>query len=175
MVGYARSLSSLPDLPSLLSVLVFEWRHGLGSQGSGSGYGGARWDRFERMLHRRDVRLGKKRGPWSWSDKARQGTKIMAIVDGNGLPIALCVGSASPHEVTLVEEVLDSKYTIDYPERISVTKPTIAIRSTGGSKHQSGNHSLPTERRHKTEENSENTRDVGKLIGSLHGFRTSGE
>jgi transposase len=30
----------------------------------------------------------------------------MAIADGNSLPIAICTASASPHEVTLVDETL---------------------------------------------------------------------
>ena len=42
----------------------------------------------------------------------------MAIADRSGLPVALCATSASPHEVTLVEETLDSKFTLDYPKRL---------------------------------------------------------
>jgi transposase len=42
----------------------------------------------------------------------------MAIADRFGLPIAVCATSASPHEVTLVEQTLDSKFTVDYPVRL---------------------------------------------------------
>jgi hypothetical protein len=35
------------------------------------------------------------------------GTKLMAVVDGAGFPLALSVGSASPHEVALVEDTLE--------------------------------------------------------------------
>ena len=38
--------------------------------------------------------------------KRGKGTKIMAIADRAGLPIAIYVASASPHEVTLVEPTL---------------------------------------------------------------------
>jgi transposase len=43
----------------------------------------------------------------------------MAIADGAGLPIAACIASASPHEVTLVEETLDHRFLRRAPERLS--------------------------------------------------------
>src|SRR5690606_33724500 len=49
--------------------------------------------------------------------KRGKGTKIMAIVDGHGLPIGIRIASASPHEVTLVEDTLDAVLTDD-PERL---------------------------------------------------------
>ena len=42
----------------------------------------------------------------------------MAIAERNGLPIAIWIGSASPHEVTLVEKTLDSRSTEKQPERL---------------------------------------------------------
>ena len=42
----------------------------------------------------------------------------MAIADASGLPIAAHVQSASPHEVRLVEETLDSRFIEDTPERM---------------------------------------------------------
>ncbi|GAA4648738.1 hypothetical protein GCM10023116_10110 [Kistimonas scapharcae] len=38
--------------------------------------------------------------------KRGKGTKIMAIADRNGLPVALWATSATPHETQLVEELL---------------------------------------------------------------------
>lgn len=46
----------------------------------------------------------------------------MAIADGNGIPIGVSVGSASPHEVTLVEEVLDSCLTNGSPKKVMGNK-----------------------------------------------------
>ena len=40
--------------------------------------------------------------------KKGEGTKIMAIVDGASLPLGISIASASPHEITLVEEVIAS-------------------------------------------------------------------
>ena len=40
----------------------------------------------------------------------------MAIADRNGLPLAVYVCSARPHEVTLVEQVLDKMWVAEQPE-----------------------------------------------------------
>lgn len=42
----------------------------------------------------------------------------MAIADGNGLPIAISVGSATPHEVKLVEKTLMECMAPEFPERL---------------------------------------------------------
>jgi transposase len=42
----------------------------------------------------------------------------MAVADGAGFPLAISVGSASPHEVKLVEETLDKRFTEEMPERL---------------------------------------------------------
>ena len=42
----------------------------------------------------------------------------MAITDSSGLPIAVNVESASPHEVTLVESTIDQIWTKEYPSRL---------------------------------------------------------
>ena len=50
--------------------------------------------------------------------KRGKGTKLMAVADGAGLPLAISVGSASPHEVKLVEDTLDKRFTEEMPERL---------------------------------------------------------
>ena len=50
--------------------------------------------------------------------KRGKGTKLMAIADRAGLPIAIYEESATPHEVTLVERTLESRFTYDKPERL---------------------------------------------------------
>lgn len=42
----------------------------------------------------------------------------MAVSDGHGIPIGVSVGSASPHEIRLVETTLDSCYTDGPIERL---------------------------------------------------------
>jgi transposase len=41
----------------------------------------------------------------------------MAVADGAGLPIAVCVTSANPHEVTLVEPTLAACFAPGLPKR----------------------------------------------------------
>ena len=50
--------------------------------------------------------------------KRGNGTKLMAMADGAGLPIAISIGSASPHEVKLVETTLKARFTKVRPKRL---------------------------------------------------------
>jgi transposase len=42
----------------------------------------------------------------------------MAIADGAGLPLAVCTASASPNEVTLVDQTIDARFIDDVPGRM---------------------------------------------------------
>src|SRR3712207_7286402 len=54
---------------------------------------------------------GRKRGRVGGKDPTRgKGTKLMALADGSGLPLAVCAASASPHEVTLVGATLAASF-----------------------------------------------------------------
>ena len=44
--------------------------------------------------------------------------KILAITNASGLPVAAHVESASPHEVWLVEEAIDSSFTEYAPDKL---------------------------------------------------------
>jgi transposase len=50
--------------------------------------------------------------------KRGKGTKIMGLTDAGGLPIAVDATSASPHEVTLVDDTLDACFMEELPERV---------------------------------------------------------
>ncbi len=50
--------------------------------------------------------------------KRGKGTKLMAVADGAGLPLAVHAASASPHEVTLVGETLLQSFVARQPERL---------------------------------------------------------
>ena len=54
--------------------------------------------------------------------KRGKGSKIMAVADGSGLPIAVHVDSASPHEVTLLEPTLDAAWSESLPARLVADK-----------------------------------------------------
>ena len=42
----------------------------------------------------------------------------MAVADRAGLPVAVCIASASPHETTLVQDVLDRRFLAEKPQRL---------------------------------------------------------
>ena len=50
--------------------------------------------------------------------KRGKGTKLMALADASGLPLAVHAASASPHEVTLVEATLAASCAGEEPERL---------------------------------------------------------
>ncbi len=50
--------------------------------------------------------------------KRGKGTKLMALADGAGLPLAISVGSAAPHEVKLVEETLEKRFMDEKLQRL---------------------------------------------------------
>ena len=70
------------------------------------------------MFYRRFLRTVKKRGSGVGKTKRGKGSKIMAIADAAGLPIAIDTGSASPHEVTLVEQTLEARFIDQIPEKL---------------------------------------------------------
>ncbi len=50
--------------------------------------------------------------------KRGKGTKIMGLADAQGLPLAVDAGSASPHDVTIVDATLDACFLDDLPVRV---------------------------------------------------------
>ncbi len=50
--------------------------------------------------------------------KRGKGTKLMAMADGSGLPLAANTTSASPHEVILVGQTLDGRFVAEMPQRL---------------------------------------------------------
>ena len=50
--------------------------------------------------------------------KRGKGTKLMALADASGLPLAVHAASASPHELTLVEATLAASCAGEEPERL---------------------------------------------------------
>ena len=61
---------------------------------------------------------GAKRGGGVGPTKRGKGSKIMAIADGHGFPLAVHVASASPHETRLVEPTLDQRFLAKPPKRM---------------------------------------------------------
>jgi transposase len=84
---------------------------GVESQGPGG---------LEGSVHRRQFRVGEKRGAGVGKTKRGKGTKWMVVVDGQGVPLGNHLGSASPAEVKLAETTLA---TIRVPNRCRRGRP----------------------------------------------------
>ena len=65
--------------------------------------------RPRRVVCRRNVFVGKKRGEKVGKTKRGKGTKIMVLTDGHGIPLGIDTASASPHEVTLIEKLIENR------------------------------------------------------------------
>ena len=100
--GFAGSLPFLPDLSPALSAMGALGRVAQPTGSAGLRPGSQRPIESTGSVYRREFRPGEKRGLQVGKTKRGKGTKIMAVADGCGLPIALCTASASPNEVTLV-------------------------------------------------------------------------
>ena len=116
--GFARTIWEVPNSPSTLPELGAFWCDGASTLGHRAGSQRSRWLGPARMLHRRNFCSGEKRGRCVGPTKRGKGTKIMAIADRHGLPVAVCTESASPAEVTLVERTVEQRFVADPPERL---------------------------------------------------------
>lgn len=59
-------------------------------------------------LSGRELRSRKKGGCGVGKTKVGKGSKVMLVVEGNGLPIGLHLDSAQPHEITLADQTLQT-------------------------------------------------------------------
>jgi len=114
----ARAVSSLSDLSSKVSGVGSQGLNEVHSGGIGRGFEVSRSNRPFGVFHRRIFRERQRGGLDVGPTKRGKGTKLMAVADRAGLPIALYTCSASPHEVRLVDDTLIARHTEELPERL---------------------------------------------------------
>jgi transposase len=112
----SQDLPSVPNVSSLVPAMATYWIVQENPPSLGQGSSGKRPIRLKRRFRGRLLRRGKKGGHCVGKTKRGKGTKIMAVADGNGLPLAIGIGSASPHEVKLIEAVLDDSILDELPD-----------------------------------------------------------
>jgi transposase len=71
-----------------------------------------------RSARRRHVFLSEKRGKCVGKTKRGKGTKTMVLSDGRGLPLGAEIANASPHEVTLIEPLVEQRILPKKPRRL---------------------------------------------------------
>ena len=73
---------------------------------------------YQRIHGRRHVLFSKKRGQCVGKTKRGKGTQILLLVDHHGLPWGTHIASASPHEVTLIETLLQERQLHRLPKHL---------------------------------------------------------
>jgi len=116
--GYSAPIFTIPDLPSVFPANVQVGNVGRYSKAVGARFEKTRENRYNRMLYRRLFRKCQKRGLDIGKTKRGKGTKIMAIADAHGLPIAIRTNGANTHEVKLVEKTIDARFLKEKPKKI---------------------------------------------------------
>ena len=110
--------------------------------------------------------------------KRGKGTKLMAVADGHGLPVAVDVASASPAEVRLVISTLEARFIPELPERLIGDKAydsdPLAAQLAEGDVELIAPHR--SNRRYKTQDGRPLRRyrrrwKIERLFAWLHNFR----
>ena len=118
MEGLARAVRRVPNRASSFPELGALQSPGASTAGGGTRLKGPRRLGPQRSIRRRQLCSRQKRGLCVGKTKRGKGTKIMAVADGHGLPLAVCTDSASPAEVKLVAQTLEQRFIADVPERL---------------------------------------------------------
>lgn len=118
MEGLAQPIRRVPNSASSFPELGALQSPGASTAGGGTRFKGPRRLGPHRSIRRRQLCSRQKRGLCVGKTKRGKGTKIMAVADGHGLPLAVCTDSASPAEVKLVAQTLEQRFIADVPERL---------------------------------------------------------
>src|SRR5271156_6065731 len=114
----ASSLSALANLSSAFpAVGALRHAHALAAE-TGRRLTRSRKARSERIVHRRQLQFGEKGGSGVGPTKRGKGSKIVAIADRHGLPIAVHLASTRPNEAILVETTLQRRFLPEAPARL---------------------------------------------------------
>lgn len=118
LAGFTATIPVIPDLPSPIPGMGVGGNSQADPGGAGRGSTKSRQAQLIGMLYRRDLCSREKGGAGVGKTKRGKGTKLMAVADGTGFPIAAHAAPANPHEVTLVEGTLEERFTEETPERL---------------------------------------------------------
>lgn len=118
MDRFTRALSAVPNLPPAIPALGARWDLKEGARDDRRTPATIGPNRPLGVLHRRQLHRREKGGAAVGKTKRGKGTKLMGVADGAGLPIALYTTSASPNEVTLVEQTLANRFVRAKPKRL---------------------------------------------------------
>src|SRR5918993_582804 len=114
----ARPLSAVSNLSSAFSAMATLGSPRSAAAAARRGPARPRPDRSVGSLRGCDLRRREKGGAAVGPTRRGKGSKIMAICDRHGLPLAVHVASASPYEPHLVPATLDARFLPELPRRL---------------------------------------------------------
>jgi len=118
LVGFARPLSSLSNLPSPLSTVASQRPIPAHSETGGRRFTRPRQTGSVASFHRRHLQQGQKMGSAVRFDRRGKGCRITAIADRHGLSVAVHVAGSGGHESGLVEVSLQQRFLSTPPRRL---------------------------------------------------------
>lgn len=121
LAGYSRTLPQRQHLLASSEAVDGAGRVAEHLEGAAFRTGRAPSSGLGRGVHGRHLRASKKGGASIGKTKRGKGTKLMVVADGKGIPLGISIHSASPAEVTLAEETLDT-ITTGVPKRLIADK-----------------------------------------------------
>ena len=118
VAGLTGAISPIPDVPSPLPAVGAGGRPAERLGSAGRGFTDAGRVGPQRVFHRCHLYRSEKKGRDVGATKRGKGTKLVAVADRHGLPVAVHTASAAPHEVTLVHATLAQRLTAAWPQRL---------------------------------------------------------
>lgn len=118
MGGSAVEVPAVPDSPSTLSAVARRRDVAAPAPRSRERPRGARRLEARGSVRRRHPRGCKKGGPLVARTRRGPATKIVAVADGSGLPLAVTIADGNRGEASLVEEALNERFCRRQPKRL---------------------------------------------------------
>ncbi len=118
MERHPETISSVSNLSSSSSILCAQWNNAHDLRTPCQKPSRAWQVRPFRVFYRLNFYSGEKGGFGVGKTKRGKGTKLMAVADGAGIPLAFHATSAAPHEVTLVHYTLKERFLRQRPVRL---------------------------------------------------------
>jgi len=112
----------LPNLSSPLSRMDQRWCARFGARSTLGGPDRERRLKKRGVVHRRNLRSGKKGGACVGKSRAGQTTKIMALANSDGLPLSIAIDGGNRHDIVLTDRTLDAAFVDELPQKLIADK-----------------------------------------------------
>ena len=122
MGRHAAPIPSVIYVPPSFSTLGFRWCLAANTRCTLRGLAGTWRGRRHRGLYRRNLRFRERGGSCVGRSRAGKTTKVMALADRDGLPLAVAIADGSRHDSVLTDRTLDAAFVAELPPRLIADK-----------------------------------------------------